>query len=427
MTQDHIHLSTGHEVGRMAYGTGPVPFVRTSDIANWEIKVDPKQAVSTDVYARYSSRQDVAANDLLLVRDGTYLIGTLGLVTDDDLPMLYQSHIVRLRALPRSPLSPHLLLVLMQSPIYQGQLRARQFTADIIDSLGDRYLDAVLPVPQSVAERERLEDGVRAIVEERSRLRTKLKSIAAFPSGRHPSEDQNVNDAYRLRRLGFQVEGSMLTNRDLIPKRYNPALDSTISSLSKDYEFVSLGNLVNSGAIEWSTGFEVGKMAYGTGPIPFIRSSDLTNWELKRDPKHSVSEDIWSSTNAKADVEAYDVLLVRDGTYLVGESAMVMPGDVPLLFAGGLYRFRVIDESQCSPFLLLAMFQTDIVRQQIRSRQFTRDIIDTVGKRIFDVLLPFPRDKAIAKEIARETRVAIERRDALRGMVNDLAGSVHPP
>ena len=38
-----LSADTGVEIGKMAYGTGDIPFVRTSDLAQWEIKRDPKQ------------------------------------------------------------------------------------------------------------------------------------------------------------------------------------------------------------------------------------------------------------------------------------------------------------------------------------------------------------------------------------------------
>lgn len=51
----------------MAYGTGTIPFVRTSDFANWEIKHDPKQGVSEQIYNAYATKEDVQAEDILLV------------------------------------------------------------------------------------------------------------------------------------------------------------------------------------------------------------------------------------------------------------------------------------------------------------------------------------------------------------------------
>lgn len=212
----------------------------------------------------------------------------------------------------------------------------------------------------------------------------------------------------------------------LIPKYYDPTVEQEIDALSTQYEFVPLRDLVDAGLIEWATGCEVGKMAYGTGLVPFIRMSDFVNWELKRDPKHSVSMAIYEDARSDADAAALDVLVVRNGTYLIGSSAMVMEADLPLLFAGGLYRLRSTDYGDLDPFFLLAAMQTDIVRRQIRARQFTRDIIDTVGKRIFDVRLPIPRDDAARSEIGARTRAAVEGRARLRSAISDLAAAVYP-
>lgn len=418
----HIEIATGHEIGKIAYGTGDIPFVRTSDIANWEIKVDPKQSVAFDIFQKFSSKQDLREDDILLVRDGTYLVGSLAIVTADDLPMLYQSHIVRLRITERSSISPFYLLAALQSPIVQAQFRARQFTADIVDSLGDRFLDVVLPIVDQIDERERIAAGVQEVISERSRLRDELSSVASYPDARET--DREELEDYTLR-LGYRVERADVQGAVLIPKYYDPIVEQAIDVLSEQHDFVPLGALVDTGLVEWTTGCEVGKMAYGTGPVPFIRTSDFVNWELKRDPKHAVSIAIYEDAKADADAAALDILVVRDGTYLIGSSAMVTEADLPLLFAGGLYRLRSTDHGKLDPFFLLAAMQTDIVRRQIRSRQFTRDIIDTVGKRIFDVRLPIPRAESARSEIGARTRTAVEGRARLRAAISDLAAAVY--
>ncbi|TON78636.1 hypothetical protein, partial [Vibrio parahaemolyticus] len=58
-----IEISTGDEVGKLAYGTGNIPFVRTSDISNWEVKLDPKHGVSEEIFQKYAKRQDVQEGD----------------------------------------------------------------------------------------------------------------------------------------------------------------------------------------------------------------------------------------------------------------------------------------------------------------------------------------------------------------------------
>ena len=419
----HVEIATGHEIGKVAYGTGNVPFVRTSDIANWEIKVDPKQSVAFDLFREYSDKQDLREGDILLVRDGTYLVGSLAIVTADDLPMLYQSHIARLRVTERSSISPFYLLAALQSPIVQAQFRARQFTADIVDSLGDRFLDVVLPIVDQIDERERIAAGVQEVIAERSKLRDELNVVASYPTLSATDPEEELED--HTLRLGYRVEKANVQGTVLIPKYYDPTVEQAIEALSEQHEFVPLGDLVDTGLVEWATGCEVGKMAYGTGPVPFIRTSDFVNWELKRDPKHAVSMAIYEDARADADAAALDVLVVRDGTYLIGSSAMIMEADLPLLFAGGLYRLRSTDHGKLDPFFLLAAMQTDIVRRQIRSRQFTRDIIDTVGKRIFDVRLPIPRTDTAQSEVGARTRTAVEGRAQLRSAISELAAAVY--
>ena len=48
------------------------------------------------------------------------------------------------------------------------------------------------------------------------------------------------------------------------------------------------------------------------------------------------------------------------------------------------------------------------------AKQFTQDIIDTLGKRFTEVLIPVPRNKKMAANIARETQKIIKGRATLR-------------
>lgn len=174
-----ITLSTGDEVGKLAYGGGDVPFVRTSDISNWEIKVDPKQRVSLEIFERYSKTQDVRAEDLLMVRDGTYLIGTAAIVTEIDLPMVYQSHIYKIRINDHKALSPYLLLAILSSSFVKRQIKSYCVSQDIIDSLGDKIHDLVLPIPVDNDEREKLIRNVKDVVKKRATARKISQEVLA--------------------------------------------------------------------------------------------------------------------------------------------------------------------------------------------------------------------------------------------------------
>ena len=197
-----------------------------------------------------------------------------------------------------------------------------------------------------------------------------------------------------------------------------------MNNLSNDYRFVALADLVEQGVLSFATGIEVGKMAYGTGDIPFIRTSDISNWEIKADFKHGVSEEVYESYRANVDVRSGDILMVKDGTYLVGATAIVTDSDLPMLFQSHLYRIRIHKPEIVSPWLLFALLNTPVVRLQIRAKQFTQDIIDTIGRRVLELAVPMPRSEEEAQRLARECRRIIETRVRLRQEASALVGSV---
>lgn len=422
--EKHLQAATGDEIGKMAYGTGTIPFVRTSDVSNWELKTDAKQGVSEDIYDGYGPAQDVKAGDIMFVRDGTYLIGQIALVTESDLPLLYQSHIVKFRVGPESPISPTLLMACLSAPIVKRQIRAKQFTADIIDTVGDRWKELVLPIPRDSAIAKRVSEEVAGLTTERSRLRDKIRKIPYWVEGVIGSTDDDLPDGavagvVESGNPGFARRLSDIHKGVFIPKYYDPSITADLRAFEKDHRLVSIARLVKDGVVSWETGIEVGKMAYGTGDIPFIRTSDISNWELKGDPKQAVSEDIYAE-NAQ-DVESGDIFVVRDGTYLVGTSCILTEKDTRILYCGGLYKLRVEKPGEMDPYLLLALLNAPIVRRQMRSKQFTRDIIDTLGKRLFEVMLPIPKDGKLRAAIAKETREVIETRARLRDRTKEIA------
>jgi hypothetical protein len=423
-----IEVMTGDEIGKLAYGTGPYVFVRTSDLANWELKADPKQGVSRKIYEKYASKQDVQADDVFLVRDGTYLIGVAALVSPWDREVIYQSHILKLRATPGADISGALLLLALSSPIVQRQIRAKQFTADIIDTLGNRYRELVLPVPSGSSERANLHRTVTSLVNERAELRERIRRIPYWVQGVLRTSDPNAQipttEPDEVRNIGSTIDSTLILNHVYLPRYYNPDIENEIRALSDTHEMVVVGDLVDRGLISISTGDEVGKMAYGTGSVPFIRTTDFANWELRLDPKHAIASGIYAGLKDKQDVMPDDILLVRDGTYLVGSSAVVTVHDGPLTYCGGLYKLRSEDPDELDPYLLLALLNTPVARAQMRAKQFTRDVIDTLGNRISEVQLPIPRDASQRGAVAAASRTAVERRAILREEARRLIGEL---
>jgi type I restriction enzyme M protein len=220
--------------------------------------------------------------------------------------------------------------------------------------------------------------------------------------------------------LGFLTAKHELKNRILVPKYYDPELLDHLRRLSTTHKLLCIGDLVRDHTLDITTGVEVGKMAYGTGLIPFIRTSDISNWELKSDPKQGVSEELYDSLKDKLDVQAGDILMVRDGTYLIGTSAITTETDTRILFQSHIYKIRVRKAERLNPWLLFAVLNSPVVKKQIRAKQFTQDIIDTLGNRIMEILVPIPKDLAKCKEIADSTREIVDVRSKLRNKAKQI-------
>lgn len=383
-----IEVQQGKEVGKMEYGTGIIPFVRTSDIANWELVSNPKQGISEEVYATFGQLRKVKENDILLVRDGTYLVGNVCLITGNNTKIAYQSHISKIRIIKKDELDPFLLLAVLSCSIVQRQVYAKRLTADIIDTLGQRLFEIILPIPKNEGKRKEVIAWTKAIIEKRDEFRELIihtaNKIQGLRSTAHIPQELSIPP--------YVIPTDRIVDNILIPKYYNPEIVKILENLKQTHYLKTVGELRKEGLLECETGIEIGKMAYGTGEISFIRTSDISNWGLKSDPKQGVSEQIYQDN--KQDVKENDILLVRDGTYLVGSSCLLTKNETKLLYCGGLYKIRTLNQSELNPFLLLGLLNVPIVRQQMRAKQFTRDVIDTIGKRFFEVALPIPKNKA---------------------------------
>ena len=288
----------GTWIRRENYGSGTVPFVRTSDLNGWRLRPDYKKGVAYEVYVRVASRQDVQSGDILMVAHGTYLVGTVAIVTQEDLPLVLQDHVFRLRLglgarrFVPAQVDQWLLLAALSTRFVRRQIRARQFSADIIDKIGDRHLEIQVPIPSNPERRRFVSAVVRGIVEEQTKARAAVRALLA--------SDMRMTRERSEARHGFSVVRSMIFRRILIPKYYDPSLQEELAAeIERTGAWITIERLVGDGLLTISTGVEVGKMAYGTGAIPFVRTTDIAELEVKADPRQGVSQAVYEQHKKK--------------------------------------------------------------------------------------------------------------------------------
>ena len=226
-----------------------------------------------------------------------------------------------------------------------------------------------------------------------------------------------VGDTLEPDRLGFVLPGKELRNYVLAPKMYSNFL--IVKQRRGDKQTVRVGDLVERGILHVATGDEVGKLAYGTGDIPFVRTSDISNWEIKIDPKHTVSEELYLKLAEKQDVREGDILMVRDGTYLIGAVAYITELDTRILYQSHLYKLRLVENDMFDRFYLLAVTSTPFVQAQIKALSYTQDIINSLGNRILDIWLPLPTSGAHMLKVSKAVKQSIELRVRARTLAEE--------
>jgi type I restriction enzyme M protein len=173
-----LRLSKGHEVGSEAYGTGDVPFVRTSDISNFEIRSDRTNGVADEIYEKYAEQQKLQVGDVLLVVDGRYRIGAAAILSAGNSRIVVQSHLRILQSLDHSLLNPYSLLYALTLPGVKEQMRDLVFIQSTLGTVSPRLKELVIPLITETSSAYASQSKFQSLLEQRDRLLAQLHEVA---------------------------------------------------------------------------------------------------------------------------------------------------------------------------------------------------------------------------------------------------------
>jgi type I restriction enzyme M protein len=233
-----------------------------------------------------------------------------------------------------------------------------------------------------------------------------------------PEIAQRYRDTKRLANdhLGFWVAPDEIEDHIFIPEFYNPELREELKHLEQSgkYRLASIGALVESGVIEIRRGNEIGSQFYGTGDVPFVRTTDIVNWEIKMDPVKGVAEEVYEQYRRLQDVRVNDILFVNDGTFLIGRTAMITRLDTKIVIQSHLKKIRVLKPESLNPFYLFYLLNSNIVQRQIAVKTFTQATLSTIGNRLRDLILPISNDPVEQERISQQVQQIIDQKTHLR-------------
>lgn len=162
------------------------------------------------------------------------------------------------------------------------------------------------------------------------------------------------------------------------------------SEYSHKNGYITIGKMIEKGFLVKKSSKEIGSESYGTGDIPFIRTSDINNYEISADPTNSVSEEIYDKYSSQQDLEEGDILFICDGRYRIGKTAIITKYNKKCLIQSHIEILSLQEEAPYTPFEFLYCLNEDEVQEQIRSVIFIQSTLGTVGNRINEIAIPIP-------------------------------------
>lgn len=256
-----------------------------------------------------------------------------------------------------------------------------------------------------------------------------MRGKSIYTTNRNIKEDftaiaQNYAAQRASGHLGFYQ--TALHDGILVPRYYDLRILQEISTLEKvgDAKMVSINELVANGELSiLGVPASAKSEDYDLhGTVRFIRTSDISGYELYENTQKKVSEQTYLAHKDKQDLRIHDILFVKDGDNKIGETAILLDEDDCHVLVQT--HFKKIRPLQINPFLLMWLLNTEIVRKQIRQRVFNQSTLSTIGARILELKLPMPRDKNRKASIINEVENLISRRrEFLRKLHQKMSGA----
>ncbi len=246
-----------------------------------------------------------------------------------------------------------------------------------------------------------------------------------FPDGRaRPDDLITLGSTYHARGARLWRDVAISNPYYLVPRYYlqDVAPAEWEAELLRGATWVTLRELVDRGVLDVRKGHEVGADAYGTGDVPFVRTSDISNFEIAADPTKGVSDKIYETYRPQQRLRPGDVLMVVDGRYRIGAAALLTEQNLRCVVQSHFRILSVNDATELDPHSLLFALNLPSVKTRIRNLVFVQSTLGTLGKRLFELRIPVIGGPSPWRDAVTRFRSSLEERDRLLGSLRSMTG-----
>lgn len=198
----------------------------------------------------------------------------------------------------------------------------------------------------------------------------------------------------------------MSSKRAFVPTYYDKTTVSLINNFIKkhsaEFEAKTIKELIESDLLEVRNGHGSPSSDQRVGDIPYIKVSDLRAGQLNINPTNRIpkqlAEAFWKGDNSG--LRPFDLISPERASKNIGEFCVLMPGQENIVITKEVIIFRS-KNSSVSQFYLMWALSLFAVRRQWERIVFMQTNREDIGKRYYEIILPYPKSAAIAKKYSK--------------------------
>ncbi len=201
------------------------------------------------------------------------------------------------------------------------------------------------------------------------------------------------------RKYIFNLSPEAVRNNVYVPRYYWESYDVQIRELAdkKNMLLFRMEDLISQKIIQVFKGHGSPKgPEKGLGEVPYVRAADILNWRIYKNPIAGITEDVYKRVKGKNGVELRegDIIFVKEGSYRIGDCAIVSSDDADILLNSHCLVFRVLQGNHLgiNGFYFLTSLTHQIVKIQLPSKVLIDTTLPNIGNRWNELQVPIHKD-----------------------------------
>jgi type I restriction enzyme S subunit len=391
------------------YSDKGTPYLRVSDIKTIELDLNPHNlAYVNENKIKIPNKIKTKIGDLVIGR--TAVLGICSLINKVSSGFIISQHLTRIR--PRLPTG--YLAAFLNSSLFKKQMEIASYGITRLELTHAQLKEVKVPILDN-----QYVERIDKLVSEADKKH--MEAIDKIYQARQIFENEiNITHQDIKEEKNYSINSEALSDI-LLPKFYYPKYLNTLKQLKEKFETVKLGGV----AVDIKRGDEAGSENYkkyidkNESDVPFIRTSDLVNYEIDNYPDYYIDEEIYKELNQ--DVKEGDILYTKDGK--IGLTAMVTKEDKCIL-ASGIARIRIREDADIDPHYVFLVLSTEIGLYQALQRVVVAATLPHLQtERLAEIEIPLIESEK-QKEISNLVKEAFELKAEKKKLIKEAINSV---